>query len=84
MTTGAHRTANATVGAHGAVAITPNDTTVIPVTRAIYVGVAGDIKVTMADGQAVTFSNVPVGVLPIQVQVVWTTGTSATTMLALY
>ncbi len=84
MTTGAHRTANATVGAHGAVENTPNDSTVIQVTRGVYVGVSGDLKVTMADGQAVTFSNIPVGFHPLQVQVIWSTGTTATSIIALY
>lgn len=81
---GAFRDANATVAAHGAVAITPSDVTVFPVTRAIYVGVTGNISVRMADGQTLTFSNVPVGIFPIQVDMVNSTSTTATTMIALY
>lgn len=78
------QTADATVSAHGAVAITPSDATIIPTCRAIYVGVTGNIAVRMADGQSVTFSNVPVGIFPIQVDMVKSTSTTATTMLALY
>lgn len=82
---GSYRSADATSPAHGAVAITTNDSTVIPTTRSIYVGVTGNITVRMADGQdTVLFSNVPVGVFPIQVDKVYATGTTATNMLALY
>lgn len=80
----ANRSSNATVPAHGAVAITPSDSTIIPVTRAIWVGVTGNINVRMADGQTALFSNVPVGLLPIQVDKVLSTSTTATTMVALY
>jgi hypothetical protein len=82
---GANRSANATVSAYDAAAITASDVTVIPVTRAIYVGVSGNINVRMADSQAtVLFSNVPVGIFPIQVDMVKSTSTTATTMVALY
>ena len=81
---GAHLSANATVGAHGAVVVVPDDLLEIPVTRALYVGVGGDIIVTMADGQVVTFVGVPTGiVLPIQVSKVML-ATAATDILALY
>lgn len=70
--------------AYDAVAITPSDATVIPVTRGIYVGVAGHIAVRMASGQSVTFSNVPVGIFTVQADMVKSTGTTATTMIALY
>ncbi len=80
----ANRNVNATVPAHGAVAITANDSTVIPVTRAIYVGTTGNIAVRMADGQSVTFNSVPVGILPIQVDQVKSTSTTASNMVALY
>jgi len=81
---GAHLSANATVTAHGAEVVTLSDTVEIPVTRALYVGAGGDIKVTMADGQVVTFVGVPTGIiLPIQVSKVMLT-TAATDILALY
>jgi hypothetical protein len=82
---GAHLSANSTVTAHGAEVVTPNDTTEIPVTRALYVGVGGNLAVTMADGQVVTFIGVPTGVvIPIQVSKVMATNTAATSLLALY
>lgn len=70
--------------AYAAVAVTPNDTTVIPTTRALYIGVTGDVAVTMADGVAATFKAVPVGVLPVQVKIVASTSTTATNIVALY
>lgn len=83
-TNAAYRTSNATVAAHGAVAITPNDSTEIPITRSIYVGGTGNINVVMADGQTVLFSNVAVGIFPIQVQQVLSTSTTASLLVALY
>lgn len=69
---------------YGAAAITPSDSTVIPTCRGIWVGVTGNIAVRMANGDLVTISNVPVGLLPVQVDKVLSTNTTATTMLALY
>lgn len=81
----AYRDANATAPAHGAVLVTPSDATIIPVTRGIYVGTAGNITVRMADGQdTVLFTNVPVGITTIQVDKVYSTGTGATGIIALY
>ena len=82
---GAYRDANSTAPAHGAVAITPSDVATIPNTRAIYVGGTGNITVRMADGQDnVVFATVPVGILSIQVDKVYATGTGATNLVALY
>ena len=70
-----------------AVAVTPDDATLIAtgVTRALYIGVSGDVTALMADGgTAVLFKNCPVGILPVRVQRVNTTGTTATNILALY
>jgi len=84
MTSGAYRTANATVSAHGAVAVTPNDSTELPVTRALFIGTSGDVEVVMADGQHVTFVNIAnATMLPIQVQKVMAL-TTASDILALY
>lgn len=81
---GAFRDANATVSAHGAVAVTPSDATVLPVTRGLFIGTGGDVVVTMADEQVVTFANIAnATLLPIQVQQV-RTSTTATNVLALY
>lgn len=79
----AYRTANATVAAHGAVVVIKSDSTVIPETRSLYVGGTGDVAVVMADGQTVTFTSVPVGILPVQVSKVLNS-TTATNILALY
>lgn len=84
MSNSTYRSANATVAAHGAVAITPSDVTVIPTTRSIYVGGTGNINVVMADGQTALFSNVAVGIFPIQVQQVLSTSTTASLLVALY
>lgn len=73
-------------GAYRATAVTKSDATILPVTRALYIGGAGDVAVIMAgDTSAVTFSAVPVGtLLPIQVTKVMSTNTTATLVLALY
>lgn len=81
---GAYRTADATCPAHGAVAVTPSDATTLPITRGLYVGTTGDVAVIMADGQTVTFTAVPVQILPVQVSKVLSTGTTASNILALY
>ena len=82
---GAYRTANATVAAHDATAVTPSDATIIPITRSLYVGTTGNLTVRMADQKAsVLFSNVPVGIFPLQVDMVMATGTTASTIVALY
>jgi len=81
---GVYRSANATAPAHSAQAITPSDSTVIPVTRAIYVGVSGNLTVVMAEEEnTITFSNVPVGIFPIQVNKVLA-ATTAGSLVALY
>ena len=85
MSTGAFRTANATVAAHGAASVTPSDSAEIPITRSLFIGTNGNIKVTMADGQEITFINLTAGtIFPIQVVMVWSTGTTVTTVIALY
>ena len=85
---GAYRTANATVSAHDAKAVTLSDSTVIPITRSLYIGTSGDITVRMADANTsttyVTFAAVPAGVFPIQVDMVRVTGTTASNIVAMY
>ncbi len=68
-----------------AYAVTPNDSAdVSKATRAIYVGVAGDVKVDMADtGATITFKNAE-GILPIRVERIYSTGTTATDIVGLY
>ena len=73
-----------TAPARGAVAVTPNDSTILTDVRSIYVGVSGDVSVYMkGETTSVTFLAVPVGILPIQVDRILSTGTDATDMVAL-
>ncbi len=54
-------------------------------TRGIWVGVGGNVKVDMVTGgTGITFTGVPIGILAVQAKRVYATGTTATTMLALY
>ena len=51
----------------------------------LYVGVTGNIKVTLIGGQTVTFTNVQGGsFLPIQINKLFSTGTTATSFVAVY
>ena len=72
--------------ARGAAAVVPDDddANVPMVTRSLYVGFPGDVTVTMLDGNVVTFSAVPAGLLPIRVTRVHATGTTATGIVALW
>jgi hypothetical protein len=72
--------------ATGATAANNSDTVFLTngTCRSLYVGVTGDIKVTMANGDVATFTNVAVGIFPISVKQVWSTGTTATGLIALY
>lgn len=82
---GAYHRADDTVSARHAAAVTASDATIIPVTRALYIGTGGTLVVRMAGSQTnVTFSSVPNGVFPIQVDMVLSTGTTASSIVALY
>ena len=75
-----------------AAAVTPSDTVNIPsVTGGVnngcvlYVGGTGTLKVTTIGGDDVTFTGVPAGTfIPVHVVRVWSTGTSATSIVALW
>ena len=79
-------TADATVSARRAAdVVTSNTVTYESPTRGVYVGVGGNVKVDMVSGGTVTFVGVAAGtLLPIQVERIYTTGTTATNMVALY
>lgn len=65
-------------------AVTTHDTNAQPAHDAIYVGVAGDITVIdHRGGSAITFKAVPVGIFPIRVKVIKSTGTTATNLTLL-
>lgn len=69
----------------GAEAITASDTVDLATPSVVYVGATGNVKVNTAQGDTVTFSNVPSGgVIPVQVTRVWATGTTATNMVRIY
>ena len=68
-----------------AAAVTPSDTVDLPQFSVIFVGGGGNVKVTTAQGSAVTFSGMNAGsVIPVRVRRVWSTGTTATLMTAVF
>jgi len=75
-----------------AAAVTPSNTVDIPSVTGgsnngctLYVGGTGSVKVLTIGGDEVTFSAVPAGTfMPIQVLRVFATGTSATSIVALW
>lgn len=72
--------------ATAAVAITPNDSTdLAEITRGIYVGTGGNLRVLLADDTTpVTLTNVSAGVIyPLRVKRVYSTNTTASNLVAL-
>jgi len=69
-----------------ALAVVPSNTAdLAQVTRGVYVGQTGDLALTMADGSTVTFANVQAGsLLPLRAVRIRATGTTATSILALW
>lgn len=69
----------------GAFAVTKSDTTVfVRKVAALFVGGAGDVAVKMESGETVTFSAVLAGtIMPISVTQVLSTGTNATSIVAI-
>lgn len=66
---------------HG-VAVVPDDAADLThLTRALYIGTGGDVRVTLADGSAVTFVNMVQGWHPMRVARVFATGTTADHMV---
>ena len=66
--------------------VVPSDQTALPnATRALYVGVAGDVAVRLVGGDSVTLTNLPSGTLiPLRVTHVLGTGTTATGIVGLW
>jgi hypothetical protein len=68
-----------------AVAVTPSDTVKLAKTSAhLYIAGAGTLTVLTAGGQTVQFTATAGGVIPISVQRVNSTGTTATGIVSLY
>ena len=75
-----------------AAAVTPSDTINIPSINGgtnngcvLYVGGGGNLKVTTIGGDDVVFSNIQDGAfIPVHVLKVWSTGTTATSIVALW
>lgn len=68
---------------HAAV-VTPSDVDNLgTIPRCLLIGAAGAIKVTTRGGEAVTLQ-VQAGILPLRVSRVWSTGTTATGIVALW
>ena len=68
-----------------AVAVTPSDTVDLTNSGFLYVGAAGDVKVDTSDGDTVTFTALAAGIVhPIRVKRVYSTGTTATNITAVY
>lgn len=72
--------------AYNAFAISPSDSSNLSQqTRGIYVGGDGNLKVTTAGGDTVTFQNAVAGtVLPVRAIKVFNSGSSATGLIGLY
>lgn len=64
-------------------AVTPSDTLDLSkVSRALYVGTGGTLKVTLASGTDLTFGAIAAGWHPLRVSRVWSTGTTASDIVA--
>lgn len=68
-----------------AAAITPsNSVNFDTVARAIYVGTTGNIVIVTPNDEVVTFTAVPVGILPVMAKRVNSTSTTASNLVALW
>lgn len=69
-----------------AFAVSPNNSTdLTAVTRGVYVGVSGDLKVDTSQGDTVTFVALASGVIhPIRAKRIYATGTTATNIVGVY
>ena len=63
-------------------AVTPSDTVDLTnATRSLYIGSAGNLRVTMAGGMVANFANVAAGFAPLRVTRVHATGTTASSII---
>ena len=72
--------------AENAAAVTPNDSADLSNTaRALYVGGGGNVKVTTAGGDTVTFVGIVAGsIIPVRVVRVFSGSTTATNIVSIY
>jgi hypothetical protein len=71
--------------ARNAAPVTPDDGSDLPVAaRSLYVGAAGDVRITTVGGDMVTFTGVPAGILPVRAARVHATGTTAAGIVAIW
>lgn len=72
--------------AQGATLLTPSDSADLAIpSRGLYVGGTGNVKVTMRGGDTLLFTGLAAGVIhPISVVRVWSTTTTATSIIAVY
>ena len=80
------RSGGTTAPATRGFAITPGDDADLAVdTRAIWVGVSGDVKVTTVGGDTFVLPAVAAGIpIPVRVRRVWSTSTTASSIVGLY
>ena len=77
--------ATLTPAARGFAVTTDDANDLATVTRYVYVGVAGDLKVTTTDGDTITLVGLAAGVMhPIRVKRIWQNGTTAQSIVGLY
>jgi hypothetical protein len=70
---------------YDAAAVTPSDTTHLGNVRALYIGGAGDVRIDTEGGSTVTFVGVQAGsILPVRAARVYSTSTTATSIVAIY
>lgn len=67
-----------------AVPVVPHDVTNIVLCRALMIGTAGALKVITSSGDTRTFPSIPIGLFPLQVSRVFSTGTTADNIVAIY
>lgn len=65
-----------------AAVVTPSDSDDLPrVTRALYIGTAGNARVTLASGTVANFAGLAVGWHPVRVSRIHATGTTAANII---
>lgn len=81
----ASRTTGLSSPAEFAAPVTPSDGADLAVaSRAIYIGGAGDLRVTTVGGDTITFRNAPEGLFPIRARRIHATETTAADLIAVW